>query len=172
MADALTSPVPDDRVVVVDDPVDLAAIYDDDVVAVVWRGAVCPHPLARPSGRCIVDVGTPPATLAPLHAVLELFGCLADCVSLGVRWRTSTEPMCPAFHVDRVELRATLSLLGPGTELLGTVGTVGHEGGPLVGAAGALVVMKGTLLHARGCLHRSPSTAAMRQIVTLDIVHD
>jgi len=87
--------------------------------------------------------------------------------TIGARWHTSDRPMCPAFHVDRVELRATLSLQGPGTEIR----LHGGERALLRSTApGDLVVMKGTLLDPVGCMHRSPPTSMQRQILTLDVM--
>jgi hypothetical protein len=157
-----------ERVVEVSAPQDLAAIYDDDVVAVVWRAAlVGPAALPTPSGRLVFDGTEVPAAAlghGPLLDIVEVFASLADTTAVGVRWRTSSTPMCPAWHVDQVELRGCLTLVGPGTELLL------NEGERLAVGAGDLVVMKGTLLHPRGCRHRSPHHGDTdRVVVTLDI---
>lgn len=166
MADLSTIAV-DGRIVVVQNPADLAEIYEDDVVATVWPRAVAPLPLTPSSGRLIVDVAAIPPTLWLVRDALEVFASLADCVTVGARWQTADRPLCPAFHVDQVELRATLSLQGPGTELRGfdTDGPVTRGTAP-----GDLVIMKGTLLDPVGCVHRSPATSALRQVLTLDVI--
>jgi len=157
------------RIVVVQNPADLAEIYEDDVVAAVWPRAVAPLPLTPSSGRLIVDVAAIPPTLWVVRDALEVFASLADCVTVGARWQTADRPMCPAFHVDQVELRATVSLQGPGTELRvpGTAGRVTS-----ITAPGDFVVMKGTRLDPVGCVHRSPATSALRQVLTLDIMDE
>jgi hypothetical protein len=157
------------RIVVVENPADLAEIYEDDVVAAIWPRAVAPVPLSPSSGRRLVEVSTIPPPLWLVREALEVFACLADCNTIGARWQTSDRPMCPAFHVDRVELRATLSLQGPGTELQRR-----GEEGPLLKSTGPgdLVVMKGTLLDPVGCIHRSPPTSTQRQVLTLDVMDD
>ena len=156
-----------ERLVVVHTPDELAQIYDDDVVAVVWRGALAPDlaTLPGPQGRVVLDIDDIPAvmTLGSLLAVIEVFASLADTCLVGVRWRTLSSPMCPRWHVDQVELRACVTLQGPGTEMQanGDVVTTG---------VGDLVVMKGTRLHPHGCLHRSPAQTGddQRVVVTLD----
>jgi hypothetical protein len=156
-----------DRIVVVENPADLAEIYDDGVVAAVWSRAVAPVPLSPSSGRRLVELSAIPPPLWLVREALEVFACLADCGTIGARWHTSDRPMCPAFHVDRVELRATLSLQGPGTEIR----LHGGERALLRSTApGDLVVMKGTLLDPVGCMHRSPPTSTQRQILTLDVM--
>ena len=161
------------RVMWVTTPADLACIYDDDVLAVVWHGAVA-HlddavaALPSPAGRMVLDANA--CSLAclghgSLLQVVKIFASLVDTTEVGVRWRTAQAPMCPQFHVDRVELRACLTLRGKGTEL-----QVDDE--IVATSAGDLVVMKGTLLDAGGCRHRSPpkETDVYRVVVTLDIV--
>ena len=168
MADVSASAV-GGRVVFVDHPADLAEVYEEHVVAVVWACAVAPRPLNPSSGRFVVDIAAIPPTLWVVRDALEVFACLADCATIGARWQTADRPMCPAFHTDQVELRATVSLQGPGTELwvLGTDGPVVRRTAP-----GDLVVMKGSLLDPVGCVHRSPPMSAMRQILTLDVMAD
>jgi hypothetical protein len=157
------------RVIIVEHPAELAEIYEADVVAAVWPRAVAPRLLTPSSGRLVVDVAAIPSALWVVRDALEVFACLADCATVGARWQTKDRPMCPAFHTDQVELRATVSLQGPGTELrlTGTDRPVVTRTAP-----GDLVVMKGSLLDPVGCVHRSPSTSALRQILTLDIVAD
>jgi hypothetical protein len=158
-----------DRLVVVDSPVELAQIYDDDVVAVVWRGALVADlaTLPGPQGRFVLEVGDVPAvlTLGSLLAVVEVFASLADTDHVGLRWRTLLAPMCPRWHVDQVELRGCVTLRGPGTELQ-------IDGATITTNVGDLVVMKGTRLHARGCRHRSPAqegdSDGDRVVVTFD----
>jgi hypothetical protein len=166
MADVSTIAV-GGRVVIVEDPADLAEIYEDDVVAAIWSRAVAALPLTPSSGRFVVDIAAIPPTLWAVRDALEVFACLTDCTTIGARWQTAERPMCPAFHTDQVELRATVSLLGPGTELRipGTEGPVVRRTLP-----GDLVVMKGTVLDPVGCVHRSPPTSALRQILTLDVM--
>jgi len=181
-ADQTTTPNPmpptptrSTRVAWVASPADLACFYDDDVIAVVWRGAVTAlddacAALPSPSGRLVLDAHSSALRClghGSLLSVIEVFASLADTPEVGVRWRTAQAPMCPQFHVDRVELRACLTLRGPGTEL--------HIEDEIVRTrAGDLVVMKGTLLDPLhdGCRHRSPpqDEGADRVVLTLDIV--
>ncbi|MBM4282792.1 MAG: DUF1826 domain-containing protein [Deltaproteobacteria bacterium] len=165
------------RLVWVTTPADLVCIYDDDVIAVVWRDAVSALDdavlaLPAPMGRIVLDARAGALRClghGSLLHIVEVFALLADTADVGVRWRTARAAMCPQFHVDRVELRACLTLRGPGTEL--------QIGGQVVSTrAGDLVVMKGTLLDSLrergGCWHRSPpqDDGAERVVVTLDIV--
>jgi hypothetical protein len=155
------------RMIIVEHPADLTEVYEADIVAAVWPRAVAPLPLSPSSGRLVVDIAAIPPTLWVVREALEVFACLADCVTIGARWQTADRPMCPAFHTDQVELRATVSLQGPGTELR----VVGADG-PVVRrtAPGDLVVMKGSLLDPVGCVHRSPPTTGLRQVLTLDVM--
>jgi len=90
-------------------------------------------------------------------------------------------PMCPRWHVDRVELRLVTTYLGPGSELvpsssvrrerLGTEDPL-RPGAAIVSArTGEVVLMKGEAWDGnlgRGVVHRSPAQHGERLVVTMD----
>jgi hypothetical protein len=156
-------------VVVVNDAAELALIYEPDLVGVVWptRLRDADFALSTSRLRTVLSQGEPwPPALLPLRDVVEVFACLGDADTVGLRAAVLDAPMCPSFHVDQVELRAVLTLRGVGTQILGVDGQVFQA------KAGDLVVMKGTRLHSTGCRHRSPpmQEGATRVVITLDLL--
>ena len=116
----------------------LAAIYDTDINATIWRrgdpasDGLVPTGVARRS--LSIEAGVPadavddcltrhlPGDLQPLRAdiaeLAAMFACLFDVAYLGLRLRTLDKPMCPRFHVDRVTCRLLTTYAGAGTEYL------------------------------------------------------
>ena len=56
--------------------------------------------------------------LADIQQLLEMFCCLFDLTSAGIRLRLLQHAMCPKFHVDQIPCRLVVSYRGPGTQWL------------------------------------------------------
>lgn len=122
-----------------------------------------------------------PALDADLALLAEVFADLLGCEEVGVRMQVLAAPMCPRWHVDRVELRLVTTYLGPGSELvpsssvrrerLGTEDPL-RPGAAIVSArTGEVVLMKGEAWDGnvgRGVVHRSPAQHGERLVVTMD----
>jgi hypothetical protein len=178
-------------IVVADDIADVAALYDDDVRAVVWRRG-CSSALRDEAERAVlevpqrliavVDAGTLgglsspwfaafPALTAEIGSLADVFATLTGAAAVGVRLARLTAPMCPRFHVDHVAVRAVCTLTGPGTELAAAapVAPVERAVPAWRAAAGDVVWMRGELL-APASVHRSPGGSQPRLVITLDVV--
>jgi hypothetical protein len=131
-----------------------------------------------------------PFVTARLVDMVEVFHLLTDAQRIGVRIASLRAPMCPALHVDRVELRLVCALHGPGTEYIGARdvdrSALRQRGGPqrealerhpslLRASAGDWVLLKGEAWPGnagRGAIHRSPASGGgeLRVVVTLDVL--
>jgi hypothetical protein len=116
----------------------LAAIYDTDINAAIWRrgdpvrDGLVPTGVARRS--LAIEAGVPAdavddclaqylsedlqALRADIAELAAMFACLFDIAYLGLRLKTLDKPMCPRFHVDRVSCRLLTTYAGAGTEYL------------------------------------------------------
>jgi hypothetical protein len=99
----------------------------------------------------------------------EIVAELTGSRAIGVRIAVLSAPMCPALHVDRVTLRAVVTLLGEGTH----VARADHGGEAIVVVpTGAIAFLKGEAWpgnEGRAARHRSPLEAAgLRVVVTAD----
>lgn len=126
-----------------------------------------------------------------VEKITEIFACLLDAKTVGVRLVVSDGPHCPRFHVDQVVARGVLTVIGAGTEWLDDAhldrSRLGHAGGPggddvsgLVrdwgqvrrAVPGELAVFKGAAwpgAAGRSVVHRSPPADGVRRVVlTLD----
>jgi hypothetical protein len=121
------------------------------------------------------EVRLAPSELAAFPRIRGRIAELAEIVAeltgsraIGVRIAVLSAPMCPALHVDRVTLRAVVTLLGEGTH----VARADHGGEAIVVVpTGAIAFLKGEAWPGntgRGVRHRSPIEAGRRVVVTAD----
>lgn len=127
-----------------------------------------------------------------MRDLARLFAELIGAERLGLRLSVLERPLCPRFHVDRVDLRLVYTILGPGTEWLDHEVVdrrhLGHlaEGRPdectgLIRPGGRvrraraedLCLLKGERWpdnEGRGAVHRSPTPSAStrRLVLTID----
>ncbi|MCL7942452.1 DUF1826 domain-containing protein [Marinobacter sp. ATCH36] len=180
-----------------DQPECLTEIFRDEVNLAVWNRAL--HPRIAPfveeltawEGRLerfvSLSKGDSAETALPNWAMtikgaeawiddanelIEMYRCLFEPETVGLRLHVLKGTMCPRFHVDRVPVRLLCTYRGVGTEWLpeGSV-TRPDTPGPLpdqlvdpgsVGrlATGAVGLLKGEAWEGnegRGLVHRSPS---------------
>lgn len=112
----------------------------------------------------------------------EILCELVDCPSVGLRFASVENAMCPRWHVDRVPIRMLCTYSGPGTEWLEDQSVdKAHLSDPEIvdgacqrAASGEVVLLKGALWQdneGSGAIHRSPaigSSANRRILLTLD----
>lgn len=112
----------------------------------------------------------------------EILCELVDCPSVGLRYASVENAMCPRWHVDRVPIRMLCTYSGPGTEWLDDQGVDKAklldpeivDGTCQRAASGEVVLLKGALWQSNagfGAIHRSPEIAsgeARRMLLTLD----
>jgi len=128
-----------------------------------------------------------------IEFLVEAYGDLLGCSSVGVRLEVVHGAMCPRFHVDHTGIRLVCTYRGPATEWieedcadrsrLGPVsaGIPDHLSGVIRDASGihqvppfAVTLLKGSLWQGnseRGIIHRSPDVArkdAPRVVLVLD----
>jgi len=197
---------------------DLAAIFDDAVqIAVLPRAehavitdylTQCAAAGTLGSGlRIILRPGDWPdlsglpeqpgrsALADDLAALVELYGDLLGCESVGLRLEIVRRAMCPRFHVDHVGIRMLCTYRGPGTEWLDehcadraflgehNDGLPDEFSGMIRDPAGihavppcAIVLLKGDLWQGnagRGIIHRSPRVPedqSLRVLVAIDAI--
>jgi hypothetical protein len=112
-----------------------------------------------------------PRVLGRVLEACEIVAELTGARELGVRVVVASAPTCPALHVDRVTVRAVLTLCGTGTEV--AAAEASGSGRSLVAApTGAVAFLKGEAWpgnRGRGVVHRSPpSSPELRLLVTVD----
>ena len=117
--------------------------------------------------------------LQNLNELLEMFSCLFDATTIGLRINTLEHPMCPRFHVDNVPVRLVTTYGGAGTQWLPAAyadcsklgpkarGVMDEHSGIICNAqaiqqlnAGDVALLKGENWEGnegRGLIHRSPS---------------
>jgi hypothetical protein len=142
-------------------------------------------------------LGGPDTLAAPLQVeirrLVDVFRLLFGWGAVGLRVATTERPMCPRFHVDRVQARMVCTLKGPGTQYLDEEHVLRsmlgrplparpawpaglrHAGSPIHTCnAGDVVLLKGESWpgnSGRGAVHRSPPAEAhdgARLVVTID----
>lgn len=114
--------------------------------------------------------------------VVDMFACLFDIESIGIRMAVLDAAMCPKFHVDRVPCRLVCTYAGAGTEWHpneqvrrfedGTLEPL-PEAKPQTLSMGDVALLKGEAWEGnegRGLVHRSPSATGTtrRLLLTLD----
>lgn len=196
-------------------PDSLADIYQDDVNVSIWQRrletdltATCQKLLSKTTftGHRVVletsrlsdlasalpDLTAFPPLLSDIQLLAEMFGCLFDLDSIGLRLSPLKESMCPKFHVDRVPCRLITTYLGSGTEWLphdcvnrgklgrGSSGLSDSESGLYTSdqnirtlAPGDVALLKGESWQGNegaGLVHRSPAIelGQQRLLLTLD----
>lgn len=130
-----------------------------------------------------------------IHQVVEMFSCLFDAKTLGLRINTLEHAMCPRFHVDNIALRLITTYYGLATQwlpdqlsnrsalssdLANQIATPGAITDSAINiqsmSAGDVALFKGELWQGnegRGIVHRSPSVTAAqprRLVVTCDLI--
>ena len=58
------------------------------------------------------------ALIEDMTLLIDMFACLFELNTVGVRISRLDQAMCPRFHVDRVPCRLAITYLGPGTQWL------------------------------------------------------
>ncbi|MAY38198.1 MULTISPECIES: DUF1826 domain-containing protein [Spongiibacter] len=195
-------------------PERLTEIYQDDVNMAVWRRQQSP-PLLQEDARALlragglsdhrvvlraasdVDRALPgiaayPHLAADLRLLTEMFCCLFDLRSGGLRMNALRSEMCPKFHIDHVPCRLICTYTGPATEWLphevvdrrrldaGSQGLSDADSGLYPSpaaicqlAAGDVALLKGEQWagnEGAGLVHRSPCVpdGETRLLLTLD----
>ena len=114
--------------------------------------------------------------------LIEILCELVDCPSVGLRYASVENAMCPRWHVDHVPIRMLCTYIGPGTEWLADqradktkLSDPEIVDAPCQRAAnGDVVLLKGALWQGNagfGAIHRSPTMASgepRRMLLTLD----
>jgi hypothetical protein len=119
----------------------LASIYQPEVTLSVWQrqlrvdllkecqklldknefngfGLSCPVKDLAPLRRTLAELGDSPALARDILYLVDMFSCLFDIDTVGIRLTVLDRAMCPKFHVDRVACRLITSYVGVGTEWL------------------------------------------------------
>ena len=198
-----------------DTPDVLAEIYQAHINMAVWNRELCasveeplPEFLSGNPGFTFATTLTPEnasqhlaralgETLAALRAdiadLVDMFCCLFDLNSAGVRLAVLSRAMCPRFHVDKVPCRLVTTYSGVATEWLPhacvnrarlgrggdglsdlEAGLYAHEYAVQELSSGDVALLKGELWDGNegaGLVHRSPDVSAglSRLVLTLDI---
>lgn len=120
------------------------------------------------------------AWIADADQVIEMYRCLFEPETVGLRLHVLRGTMCPRFHVDRVPVRLLSTYQGVGTEWLQESRVKRPEGaGPLPDQSvadkevnrlptGAVGLLKGEAWEGnegRGLVHRSPSPGDQPRLV-------
>lgn len=120
------------------------------------------------------------ALAADIDTWTEVYCDLLECAEIGVRIVAPDAAMCPAFHVDKVVLRAVMTYVGRGTQYLSN----GDVQRAALGSAPALVARPGAVIwmaqvnewvllkgeawpnnRGGGAVHRSPTVEQGRRLV-------
>lgn len=132
---------------------------------------------------------------ADIHLVLDMFSCLFDAKTLGLRINTLEHAMCPRFHVDNIALRLITTYYGVATQWLphhlvdrsalkpdlanqcAIPGSITDTAKNIQSMnTGDVALFKGELWQGnegRGIVHRSPSVTQAqprRLVVTCDLI--
>lgn len=191
----------------VDALADLCAIFEPQVQVCVYRrqvstdlaaglrglGSECGSglracvPVGRDGAQGLSTLALPPvpdrsALLDELAFLIEIYGDLLGCRTVGLRVECLDRAMCPLWHVDRTGIRLLCTWVGPGTEWLD--GPLPERGARADGAAQPepsgraepfdIVLLKGSAWQGnagRGAVHRSPAVpieSGPRVLVSLD----
>lgn len=197
-----------------DTPEVLAEIYRDDVNLAVWQNHASPSILNE--AKLLLATGAVinqramlsssivhqkildtlptladyPHLSSDICLLVDMFTCLFELTSVGLRLTSPAGAMCPKFHVDHVPCRLITTYAGPATEWLpddcvdrnrlGVAGWNNEESGLLTKAdavqqllPGDVALLKGESWEGnekRGVVHRSPliDRDGERLLLTLD----
>lgn len=123
-----------------------------------------------------------PSFIGDVTLVVDMFSCLFELESVGVRMAVANTAMCPKFHVDRVPCRLICTYAGVATQWHSHEQVRRFENGtlePLPEAkphtlrTGDVALLKGEAWEGnegRGLVHRSPKAtdSTRRLVLTLD----
>ncbi len=173
----------------------LASVYDGDVEAVVWERQLAAavtrdaEAVVRQPRRTLTTwrrgaswrLTGRPSLDDDLATLAEVLADLVECEEVGVRLEAPSAPMCPRWHVDRVEVRLVSTYVGPGPEIAATSDVARDRlragecllpgATPLRTGTGEVVLLKGEAWEGnagRGVVHRSPHCSGTRLVVTMD----
>ena len=203
-----------------DDPNVFTDIYQEDTNIVIWQREVSSelstaveHFLKHHTKKTAVLAVTPKSTHKVLcdtfdesnimtalsddiTLLVDMFCCLFDLESAGLRLTVLDRAMCPRFHVDRIPCRLVTTYQGIATEWLnhnvidrsklgaGNQGKSDEESGLFQSvqdikrlSEGDVALLKGENwdeTQGAGLVHRSPpvSTGECRLLLTLDFITD
>lgn len=203
-----------------DDPNVFTDIYQEDTNIVIWQREVSSelstaveHFLKHHTKKTAVLAVTPQSTHKVLcdtfdesnimtalsddiTLLVDMFCCLFDLESAGLRLTVLDRAMCPRFHVDRIPCRLVTTYQGIATEWLnhnvidrsklgaGNQGKSDEESGLFQSvqdikrlSEGDVALLKGENwdeTQGAGLVHRSPtvSTGECRLLLTLDFITD
>ena len=203
------------RSVYAETPEALTNIYENDIGMAVWQRQLN-HSLIAECEKLVAGTGFSgyrialsasklkhpedafpqlmdfPHLRADIQLLAEMFCCLFELQTVGLRLAPLTTAMCPKFHVDRVPCRLITSYYGGGTQWLphhlvnrdklgaGSGGLSDTESGLYTSAdaiqtlaTGDVALLKGELWEdneGAGLVHRSPfiETGQTRVLLTLD----
>lgn len=135
-----------------------------------------------------------PNLLEDMQTLTDMFSCLFEPETIGLRLTPLSNSMCPKFHVDRVPCRLITTYIGGGTEWLphgdvdrsklgaGSGGLSDAESGLYANqdniqtlSPGDIAILKGESWagnEGAGLVHRSPTVEAAhrRLLLTLDFI--
>lgn len=197
-----------------DNPKALTAIYREDVNMAIWHrcpsapwadecrsllaGAFSGIRLVLPESKLtsladvLPELKPFPQLLDDVRQLADMFCCLFDVDTVGLRLTSLDSAMCPKFHVDRVPCRLITTYCGTGTEWLahsdvdrsklgtGSNGISDAHSGLYASAQriqclqpGDVALLKGELWEGNegaGLVHRSPEVdpGEKRLLLTLD----
>lgn len=193
------------------------SIYDDDINIALWRRthttAIAESvnalleietfsqiqlalPIQEVAGQLaqnLPDFEYRTTLLEDITLLAEMFACLFNQDTVGLRLTALNAAMCPKLHVDRVPCRLVTTYVGPATEWVphefvdrgklgaGSSGLSDEKSGLLQHASnikrinmGDVALLKGELWEGnegRGLVHRSPSVNGQKRLLlTLDFV--
>lgn len=175
------------QLVEVSEPAELVRFYEPDVSLVWWRlpplsdeGLLAREPFTwtaevSASGEGLAPLEAlvaAPAVLARVGELVELHAALFEAESVGVRLVLTRQPLCPAFHVNRLHARLLTTLAGEGTQ---------WTRGPLYKVSDASVIEQlptGAVAWFKGLAwpdalpvaHRSPPGDAPRLVLSIDLL--
>lgn len=147
---------------------------------------------ARPDSQTLAELTDYPHLQTDIRLLVEMFSCLFELTSAGLRFTPLRNTMCPKFHVDHVPCRLITTYAGPATQWLehssvcreklgaGSRGLSDEESGLYPCASsiqqvhvGDVALLKGERWEGNeggGLVHRSPAIAngQQRLLLTLD----
>ena len=118
--------------------------------------------------------GWPDALIQDIAYLVDMYTCLFNAQSAGLRLRTLNEAMCPRFHFDRVPCRLITTYYGTGTQWLPQTGNDQQNSIQTLNS-GDVALLKGAAWPANedgAIIHRSPQVkpGEKRLLLTLDAI--
>lgn len=109
-----------------------------------------------------------------VSSIVDMFACLFELETIGLRLHVLNKTMCPRFHVDQVPCRLITTYAGQGTEWLARNDDLSPQTDSVhTLLTGEVALLKGKAWAAnqdQGAIHRSPSLPPQksRVLLTLD----